>query len=152
MADPAGSAAAESHRVSSGADPGMSTASKDPDALRVLVVEDNPDGREALQELLEMWDYDVLIACDGIEALDVVDSNPPDVALVDIGLPQLDGYELARRLRDRPGGEHIYLIAMTGYGQPEDRRRAFDAGFDLHLVKPVPPKRLSEILEDLSES
>ena len=73
----------------------------------------------------------------------------PDIALIDIGLPDLDGYEVARRLRAAPGGRGIGLIAITGYGQAEDQRRAYDAGFDAHLTKPVAPERLRQVIAGL---
>jgi len=115
----------------------------------VLVVEDNPDGRESLRDLLEIWGYRVSLAADGFEGIDKALSVHPDVALVDIGLPGLDGNEVARRIRSALGNDEISLIAMTGYGQPEDRRRALQAGFDRYLVKPVDPNILSQLLAEM---
>ena len=115
----------------------------------VLVVEDNPDGRESLRDLLEIWGYQVSLAADGPEGVDKALSIHPDVALVDIGLPGLDGNEVARRIRSALGSDEISLIAMTGYGQPEDRRRALQAGFDRYLVKPVDPNVLSQLLAEM---
>lgn len=112
------------------------------DRRRVLIVEDNADGRELLRSLLELEGHDVDDAADGAAALRQALERPPDVALIDIGLPGLDGYEVARRLRQGPRGEAMLLVALTGYGQPQDRRRAADAGFDAHLVKPVEERRL----------
>ena len=109
---------------------------------RVLVVEDHPDGREILRTLLELMGYDVEVASDGEEGVARALARPPDVALVDIGLPLLDGYEVAKKLR-ACFGHRVFLIAQTGYGQPQDRVRAFESGFDAHLVKPLS-------LEDLS--
>lgn len=117
----------------------------------VLIVEDNLDGREALRELLELWGYDVEVAETGPQALEAALVNPPAVALIDIGLPGLDGYEVARRLRSRLGRASVRLIAMSGYGQPEDRQRSLEAGFDLHLVKPVAPEKLRDLLETSPE-
>ncbi len=114
--------------------------------LHVLVVEDNPDGRESLRDLLEIWGHEVSLAVDGPEGVEKALSLRPDLALVDIGLPGLDGNEVARRIRAVLGSEDIALIAMTGYGQPEDRRRALQAGFDRYLVKPVDPAILSRLL------
>jgi signal transduction histidine kinase/CheY-like chemotaxis protein len=114
--------------------------------LRVLVVEDNADGRETLRDLLEMWGHEVEVAEDGPAGLRRLLASPPDVAIVDIGLPGLDGYELARQVRGLLDGSRPRLIAMTGYGQPEDQQRALDAGFDTHLVKPVEPGELLEAL------
>jgi signal transduction histidine kinase/ActR/RegA family two-component response regulator len=113
----------------------------------VLVVEDLQDAREALGELLDIHGYQVTLAEDGPAGVEKALAAPPDVALVDIGLPGIDGYQVAQRLRER-FGQAIYLIAMTGYGQAEDRRRAREAGFDEHLVKPVSPARLLALLSE----
>jgi PAS domain S-box-containing protein len=102
---------------------------------RVLVVDDNADAAELLFELLSAIGHEVEIAFDGPRALELVDTFVPDVALLDIGLPVMDGYELARRLRGRLDG--VRLVAVTGYGQESDRQRALDAGFHAHVVKPV---------------
>jgi CheY-like chemotaxis protein len=109
--------------------------------LRVLVVEDNPDGRETLRLLLELIGHDVVVASDGVDGVEKGLKWHPDVAVIDIGLPRLDGYEVARRLR-RELGCGVFLITQTGYGQPEDRRRSLAAGFDVHLTKPVDPVEL----------
>ena len=114
--------------------------------LHVLIVEDNPDGRETLRELLELWGYKVSVAGTGPEGLEVAFSVRPEVALIDIGLPGMDGNEVARQIRSILDEDEISLIAMTGYGQPEDRRRALQAGFDRYLVKPVDPAVLSQLL------
>lgn len=112
----------------------------------VLLVEDDPDGRHALSELLSMWDYAVQAAASGEDGVELARRHPPAVALVDIGLPGIDGYEVARRIRRHHPETPPLLVAMTGFGQPEDRDRALAAGFDLHLVKPVRPSRLAELL------
>ncbi|HYO16078.1 MAG TPA: ATP-binding protein, partial [Thermoanaerobaculia bacterium] len=117
--------------------------------LHVLVVEDNLDGRESLRELLEIWGHRVDLAETGPEGLEKAFALRPEVALVDIGLPGLDGNEVARRIRAVLGRDQISLVAMTGYGQPEDRRRALQAGFDRYLVKPVDPAVLSQLLAEL---
>lgn len=114
----------------------------------VLLVEDSPDVRRGMERLLKMWGHRVVVAPDGVRAVERAVADRPDVALVDVGLPDIDGYEVARRVRAATGGGDIYLIALTGYGQPEDRRLAEEAGFDRHLVKPVPPKELRLILAD----
>jgi CheY-like chemotaxis protein len=115
---------------------------------RVLVVEDNADIREALRLLLGLWGHDVLLAESGDQGLQLALQSAPDVALIDIGLPGMSGYELAARIRarahERPGA--IRLIAMTGYGQPADRARAAHAGFDEHLLKPVDADVLGDIV------
>ena len=121
-------------------------------SLRVLVVEDNPDGRESLRDLLEIWGHQVDLAENGPQGVEKALSTLPDVALVDIGLPGLDGNEVAQRIRAALDGDRMALIAMTGYGQPEDRRRAIQAGFDAYLVKPVDPGDLSRLLLELGQS
>ena len=114
----------------------------------ILIVEDNDDARDALRMLLELDGHVVEAAAEGLQALEIARGKDPDVALVDIGLPGIDGYEVARRIRaDDP--KRPLLIALTGYGQPEDRRRAADAGFDSMLVKPVDPSALSDLLATL---
>ncbi len=115
---------------------------------RILVVEDNPDARQSLHELLELWGHEVTPAPDGLSGLSLAVTRRPEVALVDIGLPGLDGYRLAHELRARVG-EHIRLVAITGYGGPEGRNRALAAGFDVHLVKPVQPEELARTLAGL---
>jgi signal transduction histidine kinase/ActR/RegA family two-component response regulator len=112
---------------------------------RVLVIEDNPDAAEMLRETLAMGDHEVLVAHDGEEGLTRARAFRPDVVICDVGLPGLDGYEVARRIR----ADHALapaLIALTGYALPEDRRRALEAGFDQHLAKPVEAAALEEIL------
>lgn len=106
-------------------------------ALRILVVEDNDDIRETLKDLLEMCGHHVDVAEDGSSGVERTLFLRPDVALIDIGLPGLDGYQVAERIRAEMPGEATRLIALTGYGQPDDKRRALAAGFNAHLVKPV---------------
>ncbi|MGH7277125.1 MAG: hybrid sensor histidine kinase/response regulator [Candidatus Rokuibacteriota bacterium] len=113
---------------------------------RVLIVEDNDDSREMLREFLRFEGHDVHEAADGAAAVEQALRLAPDVTLVDVGLPVIDGYEVARRIRRDPAGAHLYLVALTGYGRAEDRERALAAGFDVHLVKPVDPPRLQRLL------
>jgi signal transduction histidine kinase/ActR/RegA family two-component response regulator len=124
--------------------------------LKILVVDDNPDIRSTLHDLLEMLGHAVEVAEDGPEALARVRELRPDVALVDIGMPGMDGCEVARLLRNDPAyvevARKLRLIAMTGYGQAEDRKRALDAGFDAHVVKPVDVDALRGILERISSN
>ncbi|MYN05154.1 response regulator [Pseudoduganella sp. DS3] len=103
----------------------------------VLLVEDNDDGREMMAMMLSCYGYPVQHAADGFQGLATAAAARPDIALVDIGLPGIDGYEVARRMRANPDTHHIKLIALTGYGLADDQRRVMDAGFDMHLVKPV---------------
>ena len=113
---------------------------------RVLVVEDQDDGREMLVAILRMQGHEALEAASGGEALEIARRSTPDVVLLDIGLPDMDGYEVGRELRALLG-RRSRLIALTGYGQPGDRARSQAAGFDEHLVKPVEPDRLAELIE-----
>jgi CheY-like chemotaxis protein len=113
---------------------------------RVLVVEDNPDGRVSLQLLLQAWGYDVDVAENGSKGLEKALSWQPESAVVDIGLPGLDGYQVARRIRAALD-ERIRLIALTAYGQPEDRERAMSEGFDAFLTKPADLDELARLLE-----
>ncbi len=113
---------------------------------RILIVEDNDDAREMLRVQLTQDGHEVHEAADGPTAVEMAAAHVPDVALIDIGLPGLDGYEVARRIRAGTGGKSIFLVAMTGYGQLDDRRRAFEAGFDAHATKPVLVERLAELI------
>ena len=121
-------------------------------ARKILIVEDNRDGCEMLRDLLRSWGHDVTEARDGLEGLNAMRRQLPEVALVDVGLPGLDGYEVARQVRALPNGDKVCLLAVTGYGQPEDRRRAKEAGFDHHLVKPVNLHKLERLLAELPAS
>jgi len=121
------------------------TNGEDHGSRHVLIVEDQPDARRALQRLLQIWGHRVDVAEDGPRAVKMAPELRPEVALVDIGLPGLDGYAVARELRSQLGNS-IRLIALTGYGQPDDHVRTREAGFDMHLVKPVDAKQLSRVL------
>ncbi len=113
---------------------------------RILLVEDNADAREMLRAQLAQDGHEVHAAADGPTGVDMAAAVRPDVVFIDIGLPGIDGYEVARRLRATERGRSMLLVALTGYGQADDRRRALDAGCDLHVTKPVFPERLAEIL------
>jgi signal transduction histidine kinase len=132
------------------ADPGAARKSRAL-PLRVVVVEDQVDGREALAAYLERQGHEIRQAGTGQEGIDAALASAPDVVLVDIGLPDIDGYEVARRLRQHLG-RRVQLVALTGYGQPQDRTRAEEAGFDAHLVKPVDPSLLVETIGELTLS
>lgn len=112
---------------------------------RVLLVEDQPDGREMLRLILELLGNHVEVAADGLEGLNKALAFRPEVGILDIGLPQLDGYQLARKIRESLGAD-VFLIALTGYGSAEDRRRALDAGFNIHLTKPADPAELTRLV------
>jgi CheY-like chemotaxis protein len=115
-------------------------------ARRVLIVEDNDDARETLRTLLELWHNTVEEATDGPSGIEAAQRFKPDVAIIDVGLPGLDGYAVARYLRASAGAKRTRLVALTGYGAPKDALRAREAGFEAHLVKPVDPDRLAQIL------
>ncbi|MCI0332802.1 MAG: MASE1 domain-containing protein [Planctomycetes bacterium] len=104
---------------------------------RVLIVDDNRDAARSLELLLKSGGHEVRTAFTGSDGVEIALSYPPDVVLLDIGLPEMDGYQVARQIRELPGGKATVLFALTGWGQPEDRRKAIDAGFDAHLTKPV---------------
>jgi signal transduction histidine kinase len=127
-----------------------SSASRSPSAEAakptILLIEDNDDGREMMATMLDAYGYSVVQAADGLAGVKAANDSVPDVALVDIGLPGIDGYEVARRLRECSETSQIRLIALTGYGLAEDQRRVLEAGFDLHLVKPVDIRLLLEAL------
>jgi CheY-like chemotaxis protein len=112
---------------------------------RVLLVEDNADSRETLAIILRAWGHDVAVAADGQQGLDTGLSHRPDAAVVDIGLPVLDGYEVARGLRAALG-DRLLLIALTGYAAAQDRRRALEAGFNVHMAKPADLDELQRLL------
>jgi two-component system CheB/CheR fusion protein len=115
-------------------------------SLHVLVVEDNPDAAESLGMLLEALGHRSVVVCDGERALDAVRTKRFEMILMDIGLPGMDGYRVARRMRSEADLQSAMLVALTGYGRDEDRRRAIDSGFDVHLVKPVHPNALKHLL------
>jgi DNA-binding response OmpR family regulator len=123
-------------------------AGAQPRHRRILLVEDNSDARQALKDLLELWGHEVEVAQDGMGGVVTALQARPELALVDIGLPGLDGYRVAQELRARMG-QDIRLVAITGYGGAEDRHRALQAGFDHHLVKPVKPDELGRLLTEL---
>lgn len=120
---------------------------REPGALRVLVVDDNEDAAEMLSAALAVLGCDTRVAHDGAEATRIADEYEPQVALLDIGLPVMDGYELAGRLRGAPRGKQMRLVAVTGYGQDSDRLRATQAGFDAHLVKPVQLQVVADLID-----
>ena len=115
--------------------------------MRVVLIEDNQDSREMLQTLLRLDGHQVESAEDGQKGLDTILQQRPDVAVIDIGLPIMDGYEVARRVRKRFSKSEVLLVALTGYGQEQDREAAYQAGFDEHLVKPVNLEKLKLLLQ-----
>jgi PAS domain S-box-containing protein len=128
---------------------GLQPAARDSGAaepLRILVADDNADSAESLALLLQMMGHDVRTELDGARAVETAQAFQPEVVLLDLGMPQLNGYEAARRIRALPGGDKVVLIAQTGWSQPEDRQRSRDAGFDHHVVKPIPAGALEKLL------
>jgi CheY-like chemotaxis protein len=113
---------------------------------RVLIVDDNRDAAKNLSMLLQMEGHDVTVAYDGPSALELARTNLPDVILLDIGLPGLDGLEVARRLREDPSRPDVLLVALTGHAQDEDLCRSREAGFNAHLIKPVKLDTLNKLI------
>jgi CheY-like chemotaxis protein len=116
---------------------------------RILVVDDNEDAAEWLATVLRLNGHETHVAHDGLEAISSAEQIRPDAVLLDIGLPRLDGYEVCRRIRAQAWGQDLLLIALTGWGQEEDRQKSRDAGFDTHLVKPVDDEVLLKVLASL---
>jgi len=112
---------------------------------RILVVDDNVDAAESAAEILRLLGNEVSVVHDGLAAVSAVEASRPDIVLLDIGLPGIDGYEVARRVRRSVHGKDVMLVALTGWGQDQDRQRASDSGFDQHWVKPVGLDKLQEI-------
>jgi CheY-like chemotaxis protein len=113
---------------------------------RILVVDDDPDTANTLGRLIGMFGYKVTCVCDGGRAVAEAASRPPEMAFIDLEMPDVDGCETARRIRSQPGGTHVLLVAVTGWTRPEDKRRAYDAGFDLHVAKPLDLETLKGLL------
>jgi CheY-like chemotaxis protein len=126
----------------------MTGSRTDDDGIRVLVVDDNEDIAEALSALLNLQGCQVRIAHRGSVGLELADEFEPDLVFLDIGLPGMDGYEVARRLRNTPDGPRT-IVALTGYGQDSDREKAAEAGFDHHLVKPARLDQIRDIIDDV---
>jgi CheY-like chemotaxis protein len=119
-------------------------------ARRILVVDDNTDGAESLAMLLQLAGHEATTVNSGPAALDAVRTFTPDVIFLDIGLPEMDGYEVARRLRRDPQFTDLVLVALTGWGSEEDKRRSSEAGFNFHLTKPVEAGIVEELLAGLA--
>ena len=115
----------------------------------ILVVDDNRDSADTLAKLLTVMGNEVSTAYDGEQAIDATEKLRPDMVLLDIGMPKLDGYEVCRRIREKPWGQRVFLVALTGWAQVEDRRRTEEAGFNYHFVKPVDPTALSTLFASL---
>jgi CheY-like chemotaxis protein len=122
--------------------------SKSPDMKTILIIEDHPDIRASLQELLQWSGHQVHVASTGAEGVSMFATHQPQVALVNIGLPGMNGYEVARKLRAAPGGGAVYMVALTGWAGSEIKTRAFDAGFDQHVTKPFDVEGLISLLTE----
>lgn len=114
--------------------------------MKIVIADDNHDSADSMSMLLEAGGHEVHVAYDGAEAVETAERTRPDVVLLDIGMPKMNGFECARAIRSRPWASVTLLIALTGWGQEEDKRRALEAGFDLHLTKPVDPATLESVL------
>lgn len=122
---------------------------KPPAARRVLIVEDHEDARSMMSDLFEMWGHDVSTSSNGREAMARMSDWQPEIAFIDIGLPDMDGCELGRQIRANPAGNAVYLVALTGFGLPAVRDQINAAGFDEHLIKPADPERLKALVDNL---
>jgi CheY-like chemotaxis protein len=132
-------------------DDSAGTPTSEPAAVRrILVVDDSVDSAEALAKLLRILGHDVQTSYEGLTALEAAQLKVPDVMMLDIGMPRMDGFEVARRIRTDSALKDVFLVAMTGYGQEEDRRRSQESGFDAHLVKPVLVDDLKAVLDNLT--
>jgi CheY-like chemotaxis protein len=119
---------------------------------RVLVAEDNAVNRELIRELLELRGYEVTEACDGQEALEMMEASPPDILLLDLGMPKLDGFDVIKRVRENPNLDGMPVLAVTAYAMRGDKERVLDAGFDGYLSKPINGPALTQALENLLRS
>ena len=115
---------------------------------RVLLIDDNADAAESLAQLLALSGHDARTAPDGVHGIELAQAFHPDVVFCDLGLPGMDGFDVARELRSLPFGRDIVLAALTGFGQASDREKSAAAGFDVHLVKPVDPAVIESLLDD----
>ena len=120
-----------------------------PRRFKILVVDDNHDSALSMAMMLQIMGHDTRTAHDGESAVSTAETFLPEVVLLDIGLPKLNGYEVAQRIREETWGQSMYLIAVTGWGQDEDRQRSTEVGLNLHMVKPVEPAALEKLLAAL---
>jgi CheY-like chemotaxis protein len=121
-----------------------------PRRFKILVVDDNHDSALSMAMMLQIMGHDTRTAHDGESALSTAETFLPEVVLLDIGLPKLNGYEVAQRIREQDWGQSMFLIAVTGWGQDEDRQRSREVGLNLHMVKPVEPAALEKLLATLA--
>jgi CheY-like chemotaxis protein len=128
-------------------DVGTTRARSDNRPVKVLVVEDIEDSRVALKMLLELKGYKVSAAADGRQGLELIERERPDIALIDIGLPLMNGYQLAEQVKKIRSGQPVYMVAVTGYGQPADVEQAYASGFNDHIVKPLDTDKLTSLFD-----
>jgi DNA-binding response OmpR family regulator len=134
------------------ADINPSTAPTAKRGFKILVVDDNEDSALSLAMMLSIMGHDTRTAHDGESAVAAAESFLPEVVLLDIGLPKLNGYEVAQRIREQAWGEKMFLIAVTGWGQEEDRQRSSEVGLNVHMVKPVEAAALEKLLSELARA
>ena len=121
---------------------------RDCQAHRILVVDDDRDSAEAMTILLKIYGHEVATAYDGIEAIEIARMFRPDIALLDLSMPKLSGYDVARRIREEAGKPGLILVALTGWGGEEDKRRSIEAGFNVHMVKPIDFTALEKLVAE----
>ena len=131
-------------------EPGSGESAEPTSRLRVLVVDDNKAAADTLAMVIEMLGNEVRTAYDGAQGVEAAEAFKPDVVLMDLGMPRMNGYEAANSIRMQHWGKHMVLVALTGWGQEEDRQRTQKAGFDHHLVKPAEPAELRSLFADLA--
>lgn len=119
---------------------------------RILIVDDNREAADALARLIGICGYETRTIYDGQQAVEAAADFNPDMALIDIGMPGLNGYEVAKQIRQQRANVHVIVVAVTGYAQPDDKRRAYESGFDLHVAKPMNVDKLNELLALLDPS
>jgi len=117
---------------------------------RIMVVDDNQDSAESMAQMLRLFDNEVVVAHDGLAAVEIAERVRPEIVLMDVGMPRMNGYDATRRIREQPWGRDLVVIALTGWGQDNDRERSEQAGCDGHLVKPVSLSNLEEMLGQLA--
>jgi CheY-like chemotaxis protein len=129
--------------------PNDADESVDASKYRILVVDDNRDGADSLARMLRLMGHEIHTAYDGEKAIEMADALRPEIVLLDIGMPKMNGHDAARLIRQQPWGKHMLLIALTGWGREEDRRQTEEAGFNHHLVKPIDARTLLDVLAEL---
>jgi CheY-like chemotaxis protein len=138
--------------VDASASDSASPAATRPAARRLLVVDDMRDSADSLTMLLKVMGHEVRTAYGGEAALEAAETFRPDAIFLDLGMPVLDGFEVCRRIRSSPWGVHVFIAALSGWGQPADRCRTREAGFNEHLIKPADPQAIEELLDSITRS